>query len=299
MQNAVPDAVRILDVVKKGSSLPLILEDDAGKSWFVKCSGSGHGIAGSLVEYLACSLGLAAGLRILPPSLIRITPILWKGGAAIDPEIVDLLRASEGMNLAFPYHPERTEYAAGLLETVPEGDRLGILLFDILILNIDRTRTNPNLFFLDGAVYGYDYGSAMQVRAALAGTEPDEDVFLGEIRRHPFYRGNYGGMLFAEKTPRLILGALDRIRASVPAQWSSAYGLEGPEGGEGRFWPLLDGLFRNASRILARRLAKLKGIEGESDEDAIRRRLENRKAFEVKWRKELDLGNSPSGKDSP
>lgn len=297
MQNAVPDAVRILDVVRKGSSLPLILEDEAGKSWFVKCSGSGHGIAGSLVEYLTCGLGLAAGLRILPPSIIRITPILWKGDAGIDPEIVDLLRASEGMNLAFPYQAERTEYAAGLLETVPEGDRLAILLFDILILNIDRTRTNPNLFILDGALHGCDYGSAMQVRAALAGTEPDEDMFLPEIRRHPFYRGNYDGMLFAEKTPRLILGVLDRIRASVPAQWSSAYGQEG---GEGRFWSLLDGLFRSASRILARRLAKLKDIEAESDEDAIRRRLENRQVFERKWRKKLDLGKiSPSAKDAP
>jgi hypothetical protein len=289
MQNAVPDAVRILDVVKKGSSLPLVLEDEDGKTWFVKCAGSGHGIAGSLVEYLASSLGIAVGLRILPPSVIRITPILWKNAVGLDPEILHLLRASEGMNLAFPYHAERTEYVAGHLQTLPEGERLAMLLFDILILNVDRTRTNSNLFLLDGALHGCDYGSAMELRAALAGTEADEDASLREIRRHPFYRGNYDGMLFAEKTPRLILGVLDRIRASVPAAWASAYG----EGGEGRFWTALDGLFRSASRILARRLAKLKDIEGESDEDAARRRLENRRAFEKKWRKELEDRNAP------
>lgn len=50
----------------------------------------------------------------------------------------------------------------------------------------------------------------------------------------------------------------------------------------------MDRLFRNASRILARRLAKLKDIEGESDEDAARRRLDNRRAFEKKWRDERD-----------
>ena len=257
-----PDAAKIIGQVRKGSSLPLILEDEAGKAWFVKCSGSGHGIAASLAEYLASSLGIAVGLRILPPSVIRITPILWKNAVGLDPGILDLLRASEGMNLAFPYRAERTEYQAASLETLPEGERLAMLLFDILILNVDRTRTRSNLFLMDGALHGRDYGSAMELRAALAGTEADEDASLPEIRRHPFYRGNYDGMLFAEKTPRLILGVLDRIRASVPAAWVPAYGSEGPVSGEGRFWASMDGLFRNASRTLARRLAKLKGIEG-------------------------------------
>lgn len=256
--NPCPDAARIIGEAGKGFSLPLILEDEAGKAWSVKCAGSGQGISGSLAEYLAGSLGIAVGLRIPAPSVIRITPILWKNAVGLDPETLGLLRASEGMNLAFPYRAERIEFDAARLEALPEGERLGMLLFDILILNVDRTRARSNLFLMDGALHGCEYGSAMEVRAALSGTEADEDASLREIRRHPFYRGNYDGMLFAEKTPRLILGVLDRIRASVPAAWASAYGAEG---GEGRFWTAMDGLFRNASRILARRLAKLKGIE--------------------------------------
>ncbi len=259
--NPPPDAAKIIGTAGKGPSLPLILEDEAGKAWSVKCVGSKQGVSGNLAEYLAGSLGIAVGLRIPMPSIIRITPILWKNAVGLDPELLGLLRASEGMNLAFPYRAERIEYDAAQLEkleTLPEGERLGMLLFDILILNVDRTRARSNLFLLDGALHGCDYGSAMELRAALAGTEADEDASLREIRRHPFYRGNYDGMLFAEKTPRLILGVLDRIRASVPAAWVPAYGAEG---GEGRFWTAMDGLFRNASRILARRLAKLKGIE--------------------------------------
>ncbi|MEO6094642.1 MAG: HipA family kinase [Fibrobacteria bacterium] len=249
-------ATRIIGEVRDGASLSLVLEGSDGKAWDVKDSGPGP--ASELVEYLSIRLGIAAGLRILAPSLIRITPSLFRNAVEIDPEVRERLLAGEGMHPAYPHHPEKIGYLADNLEAVPEGERLAIFLFDILLLNGERTRARPSLFFLDGALHGSHYDSARAVQAAVAGLEADEDEFLPELKRHPFYRENHSGMLFAEMIPRLERGALERIRTTVPYEWDDAFGPES-KGGE-RTWELLGELFRNAPKILAARFAKLKAI---------------------------------------
>jgi hypothetical protein len=249
-------ATRIIGEVRDGASLSLVLEGSDGKAWDVKDSGPGP--AGELVEYLSIRLGIAAGLRILAPSLIRIMPSLFRNAPDIGPDLRERLLAGQGMHPAYPHHPERIGYLADNLESVPEGERLAIFLFDILLLNGERTRAHPGLFFLDGVLHGFRYASARTVQAAVAGLEADEDEFLPELKRHPFYRENHSGMLFAEMIPRLERGALERIRTTVPYEWSGAFGA-GSEGGE-RTWELLAELFRNAPKTLAARFAKLKAI---------------------------------------
>lgn len=251
-------ATRIIGESRNGASLSLVLEGSDGKAWDVKDSGPGSGPASELVEYLSIRLGIAAGLRILPPSLIRIMPSLFRNSAGIDPEVRDRMSSGAGLHPAYSHHPERIGYQADKLESVPEGERLAIFLFDVLLLNRERTRSRPGLFFIEGALHGSEYDSAMSVRAALAGAEPDEDEFLPELKRHPFYRENHSGMLFAEMIPRLERGALERIRTTVPYEWSDALGT-GQEGG-GHAWELLGELFRNAPKTLAARFAKLKAI---------------------------------------
>ncbi len=84
--------------IRSGSSLPLIVEADDGKRYVMKARGSGDGALASIVDWVALRLGRRLGIPALRPVLIQIGPHLVQ--QAEDPEIRDLLRESQGENLA-------------------------------------------------------------------------------------------------------------------------------------------------------------------------------------------------------
>jgi hypothetical protein len=98
-------ATRYVTPLREGGSLPAIVEADDDGLYVVKFRGAGQGPKALVAEVLAGEIGRALGLRVPELAVIDVPADL--GRAEPDGEVRDLLKASEGLNLAVDYLPER------------------------------------------------------------------------------------------------------------------------------------------------------------------------------------------------
>ena len=151
-------AIRILQADRRGSSLPVIIEPEAGL-FFTKLRGAAQGTSALVAEIIVAALAEALGLRVPQRVLINIDDTTVSEDR--NDELADLLAASRGCNLGF----EWLEAAADLQpEDLPGIDRetaSKILWLDGLVMNPDRTAQNPNLLMRGEHLWLIDHGAAL------------------------------------------------------------------------------------------------------------------------------------------
>src|SRR5690349_2308874 len=124
----------------------------------MKFRGAGQGPLALVAEIIAGELARRLGLRVPELVLAGLDPRI--AVSEPDPEIQDLLRASEGMNLGVDFLPgsfgfEPLGWTAG-----PEF-AIQVLWFDALVQNVDRTWRNPNLLVWHLNIWLIDQGAAL------------------------------------------------------------------------------------------------------------------------------------------
>jgi Protein of unknown function (DUF3037) len=134
--------------LREGGSLPGLVEADNLGTYVLKFRGAGHG------------------------SLARVAEI-------IAGEIQDLLRASEGLNLAVDFLPGAAGFDP-LGWTADEEFASEVLWFDALIQNVDRTWRNPNLLVWHGDIWLIDHGAALSAFERACTQGPLAERPLGE-----------------------------------------------------------------------------------------------------------------------
>lgn len=275
-------ALRFHQEIRRGSSLPLLLGGDDGQTYVVKLNAAGDGLLARVIEWLAGRLGEVLEVPVLPPVAIWVSAGL--AGQAADPEIKELLAKSEGLNLATIFLPEaspfRAEAAAGLDDAVQQR----LFLFDLLLLNLDRTGSNPNLIVHAGRLWSLDYSSAFEIRSLLTGAAYREHVILKQLKRHPFYRPETSAHGFLGQLRDISEDRLRAIASSLPSEWLAPLQLA-PSAAAARtaLTHKLIRLQQLGLAKLARRLDLLKVLVLESEEEMNARNLQNRKAFESRW----------------
>ena len=151
-------ALRVVSGRRRGSSRPIVVETEAGVR-FVKLRGAAQGTGPLVAEIIVGALADAIGLSVPARSLVYLaTPIDVTDG---DDELDDLLRASVGLNLGFGYLVDARDLTRPELDSISADDRAAILWLDRLVLNPDRTRSNPNLVSSEGRIWLVDYGAAL------------------------------------------------------------------------------------------------------------------------------------------
>ena len=80
-----------------------------------------------------------------------------------DPEIQDLLRKSEGLNLALDYLPGSITFDPIVALPIADKSRLAsaIVWFDALVTNVDRTAKNTNLLVWHRNLWMIDHGATL------------------------------------------------------------------------------------------------------------------------------------------
>jgi hypothetical protein len=152
-------ATRYVMPFREGGSLPALVEAEDQGLYVVKLRGAGQGPRVLIAEWIAGELARAAGLRV--PELVGITIDPALGRAEPDSEIRELLRASIGLNLALDYLPGAVTWDQ-LAEPCPDAlEASRIVLFDALVLNVDRTPKNPNLLCWHDALWLIDHGASL------------------------------------------------------------------------------------------------------------------------------------------
>jgi len=152
-------ATRVLSGALRGSSRPVVAETAAGPR-LVKLRGAAQGTGSLVAEIIVAALAEALDLRVPPRDLVLLpagTPTDDR-----DQELGDLLRDSVGVNLGFALLPRARDVSAQDLAAVAPATAAAVLWLDRLVLNPDRTPSNPNLLLSDGELFLIDQGAALR-----------------------------------------------------------------------------------------------------------------------------------------
>jgi hypothetical protein len=205
---------RYVTPLREGGSLPAIVEADNLGTYVVKFRGAGQGPLALVAEIIAGELARQLGLRVPELVLAELDPQI--ADTEPDPEIQDLLRASEGVNLGVDFLPGAAGFDP-LGWTAPDDFAAQVLWFDGFVLNVDRTWRNPNLLVWHKNIWLIDHGAALYFQHNWKLADPAKPF---AARDHVLKKGLAGlTRAHAALAPRVTKAALEEAVRSVPPEW--------------------------------------------------------------------------------
>lgn len=154
-------ATHYVTPLREGGSLPAIVEGSDDGTYVLKFRGAGQGARALVAELVAGEIGRVLRLPIPEIVFAELDPRMAK--TEPDPEIQDLLRQSEGLNLALDYLPGSIAFDP-MIDRPLAGQSLlasSVVWFDALVTNVDRTPRNTNLLVWHGALWLIDHGASL------------------------------------------------------------------------------------------------------------------------------------------
>jgi hypothetical protein len=141
-----------------------------------------------------------------------------------DPEIQDLLRASEGRNLGVDFLPGSFGFDP-LGWTAPRDFASQVLWFDALVQNVDRTWRNPNLLVWHGDIWLIDHGAALYFHHNWPTADPKRPF---DAREHVLGDRGAAGLdaAHAALAPLITETLLQEVTALVPPEWFGDRGAD-------------------------------------------------------------------------
>jgi len=152
------NVTRYVTPLREGGSLPAIVEADDQFLYVLKFRGAGQGARALIAELVGGEIARALGFRI--PEIVFANLDSAFGRIEGDEEIQDLLKASEGRNLAL-------HLLSGSITFDPLATPVDPLLasqivwLDAFLLNVDRTVRNTNLLWWHKELWLIDHGAAL------------------------------------------------------------------------------------------------------------------------------------------
>jgi hypothetical protein len=211
------NVTRYVTPLREGGSLPAIVEGDDGFLHVLKFRGAGQGVKALIAELIGGEIARALGFKVPEIVFAGVDPAF--GRTEPDEEIQDLLKFSEGLNLAL-------HYLSGAITFDPVVDKVDarlasqIVWLDSLITNVDRTARNTNMLMWYKELWLIDHGAALYFHHAWDGWE--------EAARRPFALIKDHVLLpwaseleEVDKAYRSLLSPerLEAIVAMVPGEW--------------------------------------------------------------------------------
>src|SRR4051812_34824565 len=136
------NVTRYLQPLREGGSLPALAEADDDFKYVLKFRGTGHGVKTLIAELLGGELARLLGLKV--PELVFASLDESFGRTEGDEEIQDLLKASQGLNLALHFLSGAITFDPAVTQ-VDELLASEIVWLDSYITNIDRSFRNTNM----------------------------------------------------------------------------------------------------------------------------------------------------------
>lgn len=213
-------ATEYVTPLREGGSLPAIVEGDDDGTYVLKFRGAGQGPRALIAELVSGELARVLGLPVPEIVFATLDPRMAK--TEPDPEIQDLLKKSEGLNLALDYLPGSITFDPIVSRPVEENTRLAssIVWFDALVTNVDRTAKNTNLLVWHRELFMIDHGATLIFHHAW-------DAPL-ERARSPYKQIGEHVLLpwatelrevDAELAARLTRNAIESVVALIPDEW--------------------------------------------------------------------------------
>jgi hypothetical protein len=199
--------------------LPGLVEADDDGLYVAKFRGAGQGLRALVAEVIVGELARRAGLLV--PELVTLAIDARLGAAEPDPEIQELITASDGSNLGVDFLPGALSYTSAGAWAPDPGLAAEIVWLDALATNVDRTARNPNLLLWHDRLWLIDHGAALYLQHA--GLRPEHaDRPFPLIAQHVLLPCA-GSILDADGRlrPRVSGGVVEEVVGLVPADWFS------------------------------------------------------------------------------
>jgi hypothetical protein len=213
-------ATRYVLPLREGSSVPALVEAEDLGLYVVKLRGAGQGPKALVAELVAGELARALGLRV--PEIVLVGLDERIAESEPDPELSRPLERSNGLNLGIDYLPGSITFDPVVAPLPDAATTSRIVLFDALVLNVDRTVRNPNILLWHGRPWLIDHGAALYFHHGWQPEnhlESSQDPFE-EVRDHVLLRwatelpaaaAHFAASLTTELIARLV--------GQIPASW--------------------------------------------------------------------------------
>ncbi|MAP80395.1 MAG: aminotransferase class I and II [Aequorivita sp.] len=150
------NVMRYITPLREGGSLPALAEADDDFKYVLKFRGAGHGVKALIAELLGGEIARALKLKI--PELVFANLDEAFGRSEGDEEIQDLLKGSQGLNLALHFLSGALTFDP-VVTTVDTTLASKIVWLDAYITNIDRTVKNTNMLIWHKELWLIDHGA--------------------------------------------------------------------------------------------------------------------------------------------
>ncbi len=149
---------RYIQPLREGGSLPALAEADDDFKYVLKFKGGGHGVKTLIAELIGGEVARMLGLKV--PELVFADLDEAFGRTEGDEEVQDLLKASQGLNLALHFLSGAITFDP--VVTLPDPELASkIVWLDTFLTNADRTFRNTNMLIWNKELWLIDHGSCL------------------------------------------------------------------------------------------------------------------------------------------
>ncbi|QAA81482.1 aminotransferase class I and II [Aequorivita sp. H23M31] len=150
------NVTRYITPLREGGSLPALAEGNDDFKYVLKFRGAGHGVKALIAELLGGEIARTLGLRV--PELVFANLDEAFGRSEGDEEIQDLLKGSQGLNLALHFLSGALTFDP-VVTQIDEEPASKIVWLDAFTTNIDRTVKNTNMLIWHKELWLIDHGA--------------------------------------------------------------------------------------------------------------------------------------------
>ncbi len=209
--------VRYITPLREGGSMPAIAEADDTFTYVLKFRGAGQGPKALIAELIGGEIARAIGLRM--PEIVFALLDEAFGRTEPDEEIQDLLKASEGLNLAVHYLSGSITFDANVT-AVDARTASAIVWLDCLLVNVDRTVRNTNMLLWHKELWLIDHGASLYFHHSWQNWEEKATQPFSYAKDHVLLK-NATELTAIDKEFKAILtpDRINAIVAMVPDEW--------------------------------------------------------------------------------
>lgn len=212
--------------LREGGSLPALAEANDGFRYAVKLKGAGHGTKSLIAELIGGLVAKAFKFKVPEYVLLDLSHLF--GITEPDQEIQDLLRKSEGINVGLHFLDGAYTFDPAI-NHIDSLTASKIVWLDDFLVNVDRSRQNPNMMMWNNELWLIDHGASLYFHHS------DRNPEEAALDPFPFIK-NHVLLPYADKleeadklmrqaiTPR----TLNKIVDMIPDEWLEDYG-DSPE----------------------------------------------------------------------
>lgn len=163
------ELTRYIAPLREGGSLPALAEAGDGFRYAVKLKGGGHGTKSLISELIGGLVAKAFKFNVPEYVFLELSPLF--GITEPDQEIQDLLRKSEGINIGLHFLDGAFTFDSAV-NKVNGLTASKLVWLDAFLVNVDRTRQNPNMMMWHNELWLIDHGASLYFHHS--GRNPEE-----------------------------------------------------------------------------------------------------------------------------